>query len=133
MDQRLEQHGLGQILDFVPNHMGVGTNENAWWNDVLENGPGARFASYFDIAWHASSRGLQNKVLLPVLAEPYGDVLEAGGLRLTYGEGAFAIEYGDRRFPLAPASYALVLGCGIEDSARAAGDSDPAVIELRVF
>ncbi len=128
----LEQHGLGQIIDFVPNHMGVGTNENAWWNDVLENGPGARFASYFDIAWHASSRmGLQNKVLLPVLAEPYGDVLEAGGLRLTHGEGAFAIEYGDRRFPLAPASYALVLGCGIEDWARVAGDTDPAVIELK--
>ena len=70
--------------------MGVGTNENAWWNDVLENGPASRFASYFDIAWRASTRPeLQDKVLLPVLAEPYGDILEAGGLRLAFADGAF--------------------------------------------
>jgi (1->4)-alpha-D-glucan 1-alpha-D-glucosylmutase len=127
----LKQHGLGQIVDFVPNHMGVGTNENRWWNDVLENGPGSRFASYFDIAWHASSRpGLHNKVLLPVLAEPYGDVLEAGQLRLNYLDGAFVIEHGNRRFPVAPATYSLVLECGIEEWSRACGDSDPAVNEL---
>ena len=114
---------MGQILDFVPNHMGVGTNDNRWWNDVLENGPGSRFASYFDIAWHASSRpGLRNRVLLPVLAEPYGDVLEDGQLRLSYAEGAFVIEYGDRRFPLAPASYALVVALCARRVARERGD-----------
>jgi (1->4)-alpha-D-glucan 1-alpha-D-glucosylmutase len=128
----LLEHGLGQIADFVPNHMGVGTNENRWWNDVLENGPGARFASYFDIAWHASSRpSLHNRVLLPVLAEPYGDVLEAGMLRLNFAEGAFFIEYGNRRFPLAPASYAPVLGCGIEEWSQKGGDSDSAVNEVK--
>ena len=75
----LRDHGLGQILDTVPNHMGVGTNENAWWNDVLENGPASPFGNYFDIAWRGSSRPeLHDKVLLPVLGEPYGDVLEAG-------------------------------------------------------
>src|SRR3954462_11834954 len=79
------RHGLGQILDTVPNHMGVATNDNAWWNDVLENGPASRYGGYFDIAWRASPRPeLQDKVLLPVLGEPYGDVLEAGQLRLEF-------------------------------------------------
>src|SRR6266576_2786039 len=69
----LRAHDLGQILDMVPNHMGVGTNENAWWNDVLENGPASRYGAYFDIAWRSSPRPeLQDKVLLPVLGEPYG-------------------------------------------------------------
>src|ERR1700746_1395279 len=35
----LRQYGIGQILDIVPNHMGIVGNENPWWNDVLENGP----------------------------------------------------------------------------------------------
>ena len=77
----LHEHGLGQILDTVPNHMAVGTNDNPWWNDVLENGPASRYASYFDIAWRSSLRPeLSDKVLLPVLADLYGDVLEAGQL-----------------------------------------------------
>jgi (1->4)-alpha-D-glucan 1-alpha-D-glucosylmutase len=81
----LKEHGLGQILDTVPNHMGVATSDNAWWNDVLENGPASRFAGYFDIAWRSSPRPeLSDKVLLPVLGEPYGDVLEKGQLRLTH-------------------------------------------------
>src|SRR5687767_5566011 len=68
----LHEHGLGQILDTVPNHMGVATNDNAWWNDVLENGPASRFAGYFDIAWRSSHRSeLQDRVLLPFLGEPY--------------------------------------------------------------
>ena len=61
----LRDAGLGQVLDTVPNHMGVGTNENAWWNDVLENGPASRYGAYFDIAWRSSPRPeLQDKVLL---------------------------------------------------------------------
>ncbi len=99
----LHAHGLGQILDTVPNHMGVGTNDNTWWNDILENGAASRYGSYFDIAWRSSPRPeLQDKVLLPVLGEPYGDVLEAGQLRLAFAEGAFSIHYAESRFPLAP-------------------------------
>ena len=72
----LHAHGLGLILDMVPNHMSVATNDNAWWNDVLENGPASRYAGYFDIAWEAAPRAqLHNKVLLPALGEPYGDAL----------------------------------------------------------
>jgi (1->4)-alpha-D-glucan 1-alpha-D-glucosylmutase len=106
----LSEHGLGQILDIVPNHMGVATNDNAWWNDVLENGPASVYSGFFDIAWRASPRPeLQDKVLLPVLGEPYGDELEKGELRLAFDSGAFAICYHDRRFPVAGRTYAAVL------------------------
>ena len=99
----LHSHGMGQILDTVPNHMGVGTSDNPWWNDVLENGPASRYAPYFDIAWRSSLRPeLRDKVLLPVLADLYGDVLEAGQLTLEFSDGAFFVRYGDRRFPVAP-------------------------------
>ena len=114
--------GLGQILDTVPNHMGVGTNDNAWWNDVLENGPSSRYRGYFDIAWRASPRPeLQDKVLLPVLGELYGDVLEAGQLRLAFADGAFFFHYFDRRFPAAPRSYAKVLAHRLDEWERDVG------------
>ncbi|MGH7226779.1 MAG: alpha-amylase family glycosyl hydrolase, partial [Gemmataceae bacterium] len=81
----LRQHNLGQILDVVPNHMGIVGNENIWWNDVLENGPSSPYANYFDIAWQASPRpALRDRVLLPLLGEPYGQVLEAGEIGLRY-------------------------------------------------
>jgi (1->4)-alpha-D-glucan 1-alpha-D-glucosylmutase len=48
--QRLEDLGLGQILDIVPNHMATGQQNRYWW-DVLENGPSSRFATWFDIDW----------------------------------------------------------------------------------
>ena len=106
----LRHGGLGQVLDTVPNHMGVGTNENAWWNDVLENGPASRYGAYFDIAWRSSPRPeLQDKVLLATLGDPYGDVLEAGQLELAFADGAFSIHYFDRRFPVAPRAYESIL------------------------
>ena len=47
----LHRHGMGQILDIVPNHMGVMGSDNAWWLDVLENGEASDFADFFDIDW----------------------------------------------------------------------------------
>src|ERR1700685_1397078 len=74
----LRENGLHQILDMVPNHMGVVGNENAWWNDVLENGQASPFSEFFDIDWAAPSRPeLFGRVLLPVLGDPYGQVLES--------------------------------------------------------
>ena len=128
----LRARGLGQILDTVPNHMGVGTNDNAWWNDVLENGPASRYGGHFDIAWRSSPRPeLQDRVLLPVLGELYGDVLEAGQLRLTFADGAFSIHYFDRQFPVAPHSYDRILGHQLERWEQAAGPEDPALIEYQ--
>src|SRR5262245_28045786 len=106
----LHAHGMGQILDMVPNHMGIAGNGNAWWNDVLENGRASPYAGHFDIAWDDSPRPeLLNRVLLPVLGDPYGKVLESAQLRLTYEGGGFAVWYFDRRFPVAPRTYALIL------------------------
>jgi (1->4)-alpha-D-glucan 1-alpha-D-glucosylmutase len=128
----LHEHGMGQILDTVPNHMGVGSNDNPWWNDVLENGPASRFAPYFDIAWRSSLRPeLRDKVLLPVLAGLYGDVLEAGELALTFSDGAFFVKYGERRFPIAPRSYGRILGPGLEELESALGADDPGFIEFQ--
>jgi (1->4)-alpha-D-glucan 1-alpha-D-glucosylmutase len=118
----LKKCGLGQILDIVPNHMGVATNDNPWWNDVLENGLASRYAEYFDIAWQASDRDdLRERVLLPVLGDTYGEVLEAGELKLSFGSGAFWVSYYERRFPVAPRSYALVLGLRGDELARRLG------------
>jgi (1->4)-alpha-D-glucan 1-alpha-D-glucosylmutase len=126
----LHEAGLGQVLDMVPNHMAIATNDNAWWNDVLENGPASRHADYFDIAWSASPRGeLQDKVLLPMLGEPYGDVLEAGQLRLAFEQGAFMVYYFDRRFPVAPRAYRRILGHRIEELEQTLGPESPELLE----
>jgi (1->4)-alpha-D-glucan 1-alpha-D-glucosylmutase len=126
----LGDHGLGQILDIVPNHMGVATNDNAWWNDVLENGPASPYASFFDIAWRASPRPeLQDKVLLPVLGEPYGDELEKGELRLVFDSGAFAVHYHGRCFPVAGRTYAAVLNHRLDELDKQLPADAPALAE----
>ncbi|MGH6968804.1 MAG: malto-oligosyltrehalose synthase [Stellaceae bacterium] len=107
----LATHGLGLILDFVPNHMGVGKADNAWWLDVLEWGQDARHARYFDIDWHPAKRELEGKLLLPILGRAYGDALTAGEivLRFDRAEGAFDFWYFDHRLPLRPRDYPAVL------------------------
>jgi (1->4)-alpha-D-glucan 1-alpha-D-glucosylmutase len=100
----LKQQGLGQILDIVPNHMAIVGRENPWWWDVLENGPSSRYAGYFDLEWDPPEAKLRNTVLLPVLGDHYGRVLEAGELRLDREEGSFLIHYHDQVFPVSPRS-----------------------------
>ena len=65
----LQEHGLGQVLDIVPNHMAISSSENRWWADVLENGPSSHFAGYFDVEWHPPEARLRNTVLIPVLGD----------------------------------------------------------------
>ncbi len=128
----LHERGMGQIVDTVPNHMGVGTNNNPWWTDVLENGPASRYAPYFDIAWRSSLRPeLRDKVLLPVLADLYGDVLESGQFVLKFNDGAFSVHYGERWFPVAPRSYGRILGLRLEELEKNLAANDPALIEFQ--
>ncbi|WP_260590745.1 malto-oligosyltrehalose synthase [Variovorax sp. DXTD-1] len=110
--EALQANGLGQLLDMVPNHMGVLGADNAWWMDVLENGPASLFAQYFDIDWQPLNQELTGKVLLPVLGGHYGEVLSSGELVLHFEatQGSFALRYFEHRFPLAPESYPVVLG-----------------------
>ena len=109
----LRDRGIGLILDVVPNHMSI-SSANAWWLDVLETGPSSPFAGYFDIDWHSVRPDLENKVLLPILEDQYGKVLESGKLRLIYEEGAFSICYYDTKLPLAPRTYSRILEKAME-------------------
>ncbi|TXH37620.1 MAG: malto-oligosyltrehalose synthase [Rhodospirillaceae bacterium] len=108
---KLQQEGLGQILDFVPNHMGIGHDDNTYWLDVLEWGRNSPFAAFFDINWRPRQTALQDKILLPLLGEQYGHVLERGELKLKFdaASGSFSVWYFDHRFPLHPSTYPLIL------------------------
>jgi (1->4)-alpha-D-glucan 1-alpha-D-glucosylmutase len=105
----LRAHGMGHILDFVPNHIGVGGDDNAWWLDLLTWGEESHYADYFDVDWRPLRAELRGKVLLPFLGQQYGGVLDAGELRWEFVDGGFALRYFEHRFPLAPPTYALVL------------------------
>ena len=111
----LHAHSMGLILDFVPNHMGVGS-DNLWWLDVLEWGQDSPFAGYFDINWDAIRPDLRGRVLLPVLGDHYGVILEKGEIAIRFdgNEGSFSAWYYEHRFPLSPRSYATILEAGGE-------------------
>ncbi len=115
--------GMGQILDIVPNHMCISSKENAWWMDVLENGPSSRYAEYFDIDWDPVKKELANKVLLPFLEDRYGAVLENGDLKLAFEEGVFFLRYREESFPLRPRTYPTVLQHGIDDLRARMGEN----------
>lgn len=129
--QALRHHGLGQILDIVPNHMGIAGNQNLWWNDVLENGPSSPYASFFDIEWHPIKSDLSEKVLLPILADPYGKVLESGQIVLRYEAGGFAVYYFDNRFPIAPETGLKILRHRLAELEQALGKESPEFIEYQ--
>ena len=124
MCKALGQHALGQVLDIVPNHMAIGGRENAWWWDVLENGPSSRYAGHFDVDWDPPEAKLRNTVLLPILGDHYGRVLERGELNLVREEGSFIVRYGEHLAPVAPRSLDSLLA----DAAERAGSDELAFI-----
>ena len=96
-------HQLLHMVDFVPNHMGIGTGANTWWNDVLENGPSSAFAKFFDIDWAPPVKEeLYAKLLLPILGDQYGQVLERGELQLVFRDGGLTLRYFDHDLPVNP-------------------------------
>jgi (1->4)-alpha-D-glucan 1-alpha-D-glucosylmutase len=120
----LQARGLGQILDVIPNHMGIAAACNPWWNDVLENGPGSPYAGFFDIDWDPVKRQLANKVLLPILGDQYGRVLENQELILEYADGGFSLRYHETRLPIAPRSMTLILGHRLEALTSILGEAN---------
>lgn len=129
----LQAHGMSQLLDMVPNHMGVMGADNLWWLDVLENGPASRYADYFDIDWAPLKDELRSNVLVPVLGDHYGNVLDAGELVLALdaASGTLSISYHEHRFPLDPRTYPLVLARGVERLDARLGAEHAAVLEFR--
>ncbi len=112
----LKSRGMGHILDFVPNHMAVGRADNAWWLDVLEWGRASPYAEYFDIDWAPLKPQLNQKVLVPVLGDHYGKVLEAGELVLRFDAeaGSFSVWYHDHRFPIGVVQYGPLIRAGLD-------------------
>jgi (1->4)-alpha-D-glucan 1-alpha-D-glucosylmutase len=128
--QTLREHGMGLILDVVPNHMGIGGSVNPWWRDVLENGQSSAYASYFDIDWHSSKPDLDGKVLLPILGDPYGKVLEAMQLRLHHDNGAFEIHYFDHHIPISPCTCGAILEHHADELEQELGAASEALTEF---
>ncbi len=127
----LRERGMGLLMDMVPNHMGISEPCNDWWMDVLENGPASTFASYFDIDWHPVKPEMQGKVLLPILEDQYGAVLEAGKLKLGHANGSFFIDYYQTRLPIAPPTYDRILSRQLDELAQALGPEDERVHEYQ--
>jgi (1->4)-alpha-D-glucan 1-alpha-D-glucosylmutase len=129
----LHRHGMGLILDIVPNHMGIMGSDNAWWLDVLENGESSIYASFFDIDWQPLKDELHGKVLVPVLHDHYGAVLESGELKLIFrpARGEFDVAYREHRFPVDPKEYPRVLEhCGTE-ATKTLGEQNPDLLEFQ--
>src|SRR5581483_2417875 len=115
----------------IPNHMGIGDAGNAWWFDVLENGPSSPFARFFDIDWRPLKRELTEKVLLPILSEQYGRALEGQKIRIEYLAGKFQAVYDGRHpLPLAPRSWGRILRPVFERMRAELGAEDERVAEL---
>lgn len=126
----LAARGMGLLLDIVPNHMCIASPLNRWWWDVLENGPSSPYARFFDIDWRPPKAELADKVLLPLLGEQYGRVLENQEIRVEYAEGVFIARYYDTLLPLAPKSWRMILEPVLEGLKAGRGPEDPAVLEL---
>jgi (1->4)-alpha-D-glucan 1-alpha-D-glucosylmutase len=119
----LREHGMAMVMDIVPNHMGVLAADNAWWQDLIENGPASTLADFFDIDWHPPAEHLANRVLLPILGDHYGVELAAGRLVLRFDAdaGTFAVHYYAHRLPLDPREYPRILALAVGELEESGG------------
>jgi (1->4)-alpha-D-glucan 1-alpha-D-glucosylmutase len=109
MCDALRAHGLSQLLDIVPNHMSIADRRNRWWWDVLADGQGSSYSSFFDIDWEVDEPRLRHRILLPVLGDQVGRVLEDGLIRLVREDGSLLVAYLDHRYPLSIETVAELL------------------------
>jgi (1->4)-alpha-D-glucan 1-alpha-D-glucosylmutase len=110
---KLGEADLGQVLDIVPNHMSLGKENRYWW-DVLENGTSSRYASFFDIDWQPQEERLRDKVLVPILGDQYGRVLQDGGIRVVRRGSKFQVECSGQTLPVSPPSLPVILSRAAE-------------------
>ena len=129
----LRGHHMGHIIDLVPNHMGIAQSANPWWQDVLENGPSSQYASFFDIDWHPLKVELENKVLLPILGDSYGAVLERQEITLHYVNGAFNAHYFGSVLPIAPGTYDRILELDADALLAEIGERDDGLELLSIL
>jgi (1->4)-alpha-D-glucan 1-alpha-D-glucosylmutase len=129
MCDALASHGMSHILDVVPNHMAIGGRASMWWWDLLRNGPASRYARFFDVDWDPPEPRLKGKILIPILEDHYGRVLEAGGLSLERDGDEVVVRYFDHEAPIAPGSIENLLGAPDDlDEAIGLVNSEPALL-----
>jgi (1->4)-alpha-D-glucan 1-alpha-D-glucosylmutase len=126
----LDRAGMGQVLDIVPNHMAVDATSNPWWRDLLENGLCSIGARFFDIEWAPVKPELTGRVLLPILGDQYGYVLERGELTVTYADGRLELRYDTHRLPIEPGQVPSLLRHNIDALSAEMGEEDPSLREL---
>jgi (1->4)-alpha-D-glucan 1-alpha-D-glucosylmutase len=140
LSDELKSRDMGLLVDIVPNHMCVAPGTNAFWADVLENGPSSRYARFFDIDWSPPKTDLEGKLLLPILGDQYGRVLESKELQVELRGGSLALRYYDATLPLAPKSWPIVLENALDvlrasligessDAASAVASDDTVLLE----
>jgi len=125
----LWKYGMGHVLDIVPNHMGI-SKGTALWTDLLENGPSSIYANFFDVDWDPVKRELKDKVLIPILGDQYGTVLENQELILSFDDGSFFVKYYDHFLPLRPQTYTIILRHNLDKLERSLPNEDPDLMEF---
>ncbi|MDR6672291.1 (1-_4)-alpha-D-glucan 1-alpha-D-glucosylmutase [Xanthomonas translucens] len=139
LSERVRAHGMGLILDIVPNHMAAHA-ANPWWWDVLKHGRQSRHAGWFDIDWRAPGR--DGKLWLPVLDRPYAQALSEGVLQLRVDEdGEARLEHHDQRFPIRlegpvaqdPPATRQAWAARLNDAARLGDDTLHRLIERQCY
>jgi (1->4)-alpha-D-glucan 1-alpha-D-glucosylmutase len=128
--QALRSAGMGAVIDVVPNHMCIAAAGNWRWRDVLENGPSSPQAKFFDIDWRPPRVDLANKILLPILGDQFGIVLENREIQVEYLDGAFHVRYWESTFPAAPRSWPIVLNLMLDDLRQRIGPDHATVSQL---
>jgi len=121
----LHQKQMGLILDIVPNHMFIFDPQNKWWQDILENGPASPYNIFFDIDWHPPKHIFDNKVLLPLLEQQYGEALEHQAIQIIYKDGAFLLKLSWIELPTDPKSWLMLLKPLSEESNKIIPEKTP--------
>ncbi len=132
LSEALKDNGLGLIVDFVPNHVGVHFADNPWWLDLLEWGQASPHAASFDIDWDQLPYRARGGVLLPILGSSYGEALERGEIALRYdpGEGSFSAWYYEHRLPIAPERYGEMLRTLVKEAGAAEAAPGKSLLDL---
>ncbi len=117
ISRELKARNMQWIQDIVPNHMAF-SSHNPWIYDVLEKGPHSQFYRFFDIDWLYPEEGFLGKLMVPTLGSPLDKVLEAGEIKLTWGDKGFSFAYYDHHFPANISSYALLITLASESLSK---------------
>lgn len=127
----LQAHGMGLILDIVPNHMAASSTENLYWRDVLMYGVSSRYAHWFDVDWRMPDADSWGRVLIPILGAPLSTILENDELGLTWEDGRFSLSYYDHVFPIDPSTVPTICRFGLDALEELLPDDYPALSEIR--